>query len=311
MRKIRYMRIPTLFAALACVFLIQASISPLFAGELSDEPDGFEESGSLSSESGQEVEELDDSMKEIMDEKGEKELQGVMEKDELGEDMKSETKQLRSRTLKETARTLALQKAVKWRYEKIQDFLLERESDLDDIFDFSPLLMKDGKVLPPVISEAGPAYRVESDTQASSSSKAYRIIKPARMVSKTPDWQDYLLKSYSSFGKEDVQVGVLPKNKKERAEWRKAAMEGWKMGVRQAERLYRTNLNKLKRDYRGIIKFKTLAEQGMVSLPVVAEGEHGIEVQGEELSMDRKVFRITQPGAFQEEEHWKPKIGMD
>lgn len=254
---------------------------------------------------------LNEATAELMDANGREVLQGIMEKDEMSEGLEGDVKNVRSDALRQAAYTLALQKAVKWRYGKIRELLDKRASRLNEIFDFSPLLMHEGKVLPPAITEAGPGYRVESKTRASSTDKTYRILRAARMISRAPDWRDYLWQKYPSFNKGDVRVGVLPKNDKERQMWRRAAARGWEVGIQQAERLYRTNLNRLKQDYRGIVKFRILAEQGVVSLPVVTEGRPGIEVQGKKLSVDWRIFRITRHSAFQEVDRWKPKIGIE
>lgn len=248
---------------------------------------------------------------ELMDENGAAVLQGIMEKSELGESMKSDVKNVRKDALKQTAYTLGLQKAVRWRYGKIRALLADQAGRLNQIFDFKPLLMHDGRVLPPAITEATGGYRVESKKQASSVDVVYQIIRPARMVSNPPSWRDYLWQTYPSFSEKDVQAGVLPETDEERQMWKEAAVKGWEVGIQQAERLYRNNLNRLKRDYRGIVKFKTLAEQDIVSLPVLAEGRPGIEVQGKKLSIDRRIFRITQESTFQEESEWKPKIGAE
>ena len=248
---------------------------------------------------------------ELMDENGAAVLQGIMEKSELGESMKSDVKNVRKDALKQTAYTLGLQKAVKWRYGKIRALLADQAGRLNQIFEFKPLLMHDGRVLPPAITEATGGYRVESKKQASSVDVVYQIIRPARMVSNPPSWRDYLWQTYPSFSEKDVQAGVLPETDEERQMWKEAAVKGWEVGIQQAERLYRNNLNRLKRDYRGIVKFKTLAEQDIVSLPVLAEGRPGIEVQGKKLSIDRRIFRITQESTFQEESEWKPKIGAE
>lgn len=254
---------------------------------------------------------LSEATAELMDENGAAVLQGILEKSEIGEDMESDVKNVREDALKQTAYTLGLQKAVKWRYGKIRALLADQASRLDRVFDFRPLLMHDGRVLPPAITEATKGYRVESDVQASSVDVVYQIIRPARMVSNPPSWRDYLWRTYPSFTEEDIQAGVLPENDEERRLWKKAAVKGWEVGIQQAERLYRNNLSRLKRDYQGIVKFRLLAEQEIVSLPVVAEGRPGIEVQGKKLSIDRRIFRITKKSTFQEERKWKPKIGTE
>lgn len=267
--------------------------------------------GQTASGEGKTVITLDSSAAGVMDEEGKKILKAVMDKEELDRDMQNEAKNLRSRTIRRTARTLALQKAVQWRYRSIGKMLRQNSLKLDRIFDFSPLLMKGNKVLPPVIAEAGPGYRVQSATQASSTDKVFRIVSPARMISGVPTWKDYLLRSYRSFGRKDVQAGVLPGDRKERKIWQRAAVEGWETGIKQAERLFGNNLSRLVRDYKGILKFRILAEQDMVSLPVIAEGRLGIQVQGKKLSVDRKIFRITRPSSFQKVEEWNPKVRIE
>lgn len=294
------------FLAMACVLFGQAP--PLSARDMDFPPGAGSE---LPPDPDAALKMLDESTQEIMDEKGRAVFQDVMDKDELGEDMEGRISNVRADALKQTAYTLALQQAVRWRYNRIMEALSEQESRLNEIFDFSPLLMQDGKVLPPAITEAGPGYRVESKTQASSVDVVYEIVRPAEMISNAPSWRDYLYRSYASFERGDINVGVLPDNQREREMWQRAAVEGWEIGVRQAQNLYRQNLSKLRRDYQGIIKFRTLAKQGMVSVPIIAEGQPGIEVQGERLSVDRRVFRITQPSFFQKEDRWKPKIGIE
>ena len=252
---------------------------------------------------------LDDSELVVMTAEGREILREIKQKEKIGKQMKSKVENLRPRVISRTARTLALQKAVQWRYGQIQKILKEHSTKLDHIFDFSPLMLRGGKVVPPVISEADASYRVESQNRASSTDRTYRIVKEARMSSQPPSWRDYLLRDYGSFDKTDA--GVVPQNEQERKIWKEAAMKGWKLGLRQAKRLYRNNLNELVRDYKGMVKFRILAEQNMVSVPVVAKGELGIKVQGKRLSVDRKIFRITQPSTFQEVDEWTPKVGVN
>jgi defect-in-organelle-trafficking protein DotC len=242
-----------------------------------------------------------------MDQEGARTLKKIIEKDEVAKSTQSDIKNLRPRAIRRTARTLAIQKAVAWRYEQIKELLEEHSSRLNHIFDFAPLMMGDGKVLPPVITEAGASYRVKSQKRASSTSTTYRIIAGAKMVSSPPSWRDYLLRSYPSFDKSDA--GVIPKNHKEREIWKEAALEGWQLGIEHARRLFRTNLSELVRDYKGILKFRLLAEQNIVSAPIVAEGKVGVQIQGKQMSVDRKVFRITRETDFQEAEKWEPKVG--
>lgn len=254
-----------------------------------------------------------DNVMSVMDSDGQKILNDILEKDTLGtQDIKNDVKNLRPDSLRETAKILGLQKAVKWRYEQIFSQIKKYENKLDQIFDFSTLLMYNGKVLPPVIVETRNSYSLESDKKATSVDATYRIIKEAKLVTTLPSWRDYLERRYTSFSRKDIQVGVLPKNDEERKIWEEAALEGWKMGIRQANRLFRQRLNKLVRDYRGILKFKLLAEQNIVDVPILAKGELGVVVDGQKLNVDQRVFRLTAPGKFNARiKKWKPKIGIE
>src|SRR3546814_7794007 len=56
--------------------------------------------------------------------------------------------------------------------------------------------------------------------------------------------------------------------------------DGWKMGVKQARDIFQSDLNRLERDYTGMIRYKVLLEQGKVSAPVIAEGAMGVTGSG-------------------------------
>ena len=73
---------------------------------------------------------LSEATTDLMDENGHEVLQGIMKKNEMSKGMDSEVQNVRSDALKQTAYTLALQNAVKWRYGKIRELLDERPSRL-------------------------------------------------------------------------------------------------------------------------------------------------------------------------------------
>ncbi len=59
---------------------------------------------------------------------------------------------------------------------------------------------------------------------------------------------------------------------------------GWFEGIDQADQIYTENLARLKRDYQGMIRYRMLLAQNMVSAPQVAHRELGVTGGGEELS---------------------------
>lgn len=217
---------------------------------------------------------------------------------------KKPSENLRIKTLKEAAETLAFQAGVKWRYDQVIRAVETRTFDLDRIFNFS-LLLIDGRVLPPVIQWANKSTTVESNEYATSVEAQYQIIASARIVSTAPSWRDYLCFSFDALN--TVAPEVLPSTSEEKAVWKQAATKGWEAGVLHADEIFAINMNKLVLEYRGILRFKMLSERGIVSVPVLAEGNLGVQVGDNVLSVNQQTFRITVPAAFRAAEQWRGK----
>lgn len=209
---------------------------------------------------------------------------------------KSQNKNLsaRAKMVSETAHTLGFQEGVRYEYGKLYDAVEARSPEIDKIFDFQRLLI-DGKVLPPVIRWSGPTMELHSDTDATEMEAQYRIEAPARLVMSPPSYRDYL--------QMDTEVlepanEILPDNSEEKALWKEEALKGWNEGVEHARTVMDMNFDRLVSDYRGILRFKMLADQGLVSVPILAKGDLGIQVGDNILNVDQKVFRITLPASF-------------
>ncbi len=216
----------------------------------------------------------------------------------------SEYTNVRLNALRMAAKTAAVQAAVKWRYAQILANIESTYGDLDRIFDFRPLLLNDGKVVPPVIVEAESGYKLLSDTSAASVETTYQVIQDARLTTVPPSWRAYLLQSFDAH--KSIHPGMLPKDDDEREAWRQAVREGWAIGVTQAEDLFRIGLSRLERDYRGMLRFSILAAQNIVRAPILAEGRIGIQVGERVLDVDQRIFRITQQARFNKPEQWAP-----
>jgi len=212
--------------------------------------------------------------------------------------------QLRPNAIKEAAQTLAIQEAVKYRYANIVSQLNAVDQKLDQVFNFHALLLNDNKVVPPVIGETNSGFVVESDILAKSTEVAYRIISPARLTATPPNWRDYLIQAFSVV--DNVNPSLLPENTAERQIWKEGIETGWEMGLAQADRVYTSSLNRLVRDFKGMLRFNLLAAQDMVSIPILAEGRLGVQVGEKILDVDQKIFRITSPTYFRSVKEWKP-----
>lgn len=219
-----------------------------------------------------------------------------------GFDADTPYKALRPQAIQEAAMTVGVQSGVRWRYGQIIAHLLTNHKSVDQVFDFSPLLLNDGRVLPPVIVDAHDVYHLESSTRATSTQAAYRIIQRAQLATIPPNWRDYLLRDFESVT--EVNPIVLPKNDAERALWESAAEEGWSVGVAQANRVFNANLDRLVRDYKGMILFKKMAIQRVVSVPMLDEGKLGVKVGSDVLDVDQRIFTIT-PSQFRSADEWQ------
>ena len=223
----------------------------------------------------------------------------------LGQELKEEVDQdVRFKAIRETATTLAVQTAVRYQYSRFNEEMESLSRALDKLYDFSLLLAHDGAVQPPVIVEANNALQIKSSVKSVSSRKVYKIIQDAKIVSVPPTWRHYLIKKFDAI--ESVNSVLLPRTPQERSIWRDAVVKGWSIGIQQAQRVFDANLNQLNRDFMGLVTYQRLAAQGIIGVPMVAEGEYGVKIRDKVLDVDQRIFRITQPAKFNEVDKWQP-----
>ena len=196
------------------------------------------------------------------------ELKAIMKmKGRSGDDddshSESEFKDIRGRELERAARIYALQKAVEWRYSQINAMLQSESSKLDAAFDFKRLIMSGGMLLPPVIDEAKESLNIETPDYAIAADRTYNILKDARIVGGSPSWRDYLLHKPQPVN--ELNPAILPRNEAEQKRWAQCAMEGWSAGIDQANYLHEIAVNRLKRDFTGMLKYRELVAMGVVS----------------------------------------------
>jgi defect-in-organelle-trafficking protein DotC len=99
---------------------------------------------------------------------------------------------------------------------------------------------------------------------------------------------------------------LLPRTDAEQKVWSRSVEKGWEQGIKQAGRVFDANLSTLQRDYMGLLTYKHLALQNIVSVPMASEGELGIKIRNKTMDVDQKVFRITNNVSFNKEDKWEP-----
>lgn len=147
---------------------------------------------------------------------------------------------------------------------------------LEGRFDFRPLLVE-GMVIPPVITEVREVGELENDKLVRLSLGTYRIVAPARLALKVPNWRDYLNISTvptTPFRGPDF----VPRTEEERASYEQLAEQARLDGIEEARALFAVNLSRLIRDYDGMRLYHSLAGSGAVSLPKVSRTGNDLSV---------------------------------
>jgi defect-in-organelle-trafficking protein DotC len=236
-------------------------------------------------------------------------LQGLSQRDFASRG--SQISKIRLQALKETAMSIGAQSGLVWRSKQIDRNLIQKDKLLSQIFDFQHLLL-DHNVLPPVIQKSSQSLTLETAETIHIADVTYKILKPAKFVTTAPIWRDYLLFNYAKPSLPDKTL--LPRDQKERELWMQAVTLAWNKGIAQAETIYADKLSRLNRDYRGMVLYRKLLAQNMVTKPFVAKTHLGVisNTDHTEMRLNERLLRITAVPQLNANSHqWKPAMVMD
>jgi defect-in-organelle-trafficking protein DotC len=218
---------------------------------------------------------------------------------------------VRFNAIKETAVTYGAQAGLARRSFENKERLEKRANDLDVVYNFQPLMIE-GNVLPPVLTETSEVYDQTSDDMLRVIGKVFRIESQARFTYSTPNWRSYMMTGYDFDS--NVVAAVAPQNEAEKTLWRQGVEEGFRLGAEQADEILKQNFATLQRDFKGMVLYHKMLDQGLVTKPFVASNRTGI-ARGADGSMHvGEVFlRITAaPDFVGNSEKWKtgPRSAM-
>lgn len=223
---------------------------------------------------------------------------------------------IRLDALKEIAIGLGVKGGLNHRAEEINATLEKQKSRLDVIYNFSSLVISTPAglskttqytILPPVISEANNTLKAVGDDEIQAADKVYRIEKQAKFITAAPTWRIYLAQNSQPVDLPDASL--MPRDDNERAAWKQWIAEGWGVGQMQADAIFDVSLSTLTRDYNGMVKYKTLLKQNIVTEPFVAENRLGITGGGKDMALDSRVLKITAHPSLNVQYHtWNPSL---
>jgi defect-in-organelle-trafficking protein DotC len=203
--------------------------------------------------------------------------------------------QIRADAMREGALSYGARGGLASRTFEIQRRLAEYDLSMSKTYDFNRLLIAEASGLlvePPVVSEADRAVIVKAGGQtAAVADRVYRINHIARIVTSSRNWRLYLERDW---GVVDPPPDVLlPRTEEERAIWRDYVKKGWDEGVKQAEEIFEADLDRMSADYVGMIRYRELLAQKMISPPFTLADDRGVTGGGSEMRVGDRGVSIT------------------
>lgn len=213
---------------------------------------------------------------------------------------------IRAKSLKDSSMSIGAQSGLAWASERINIRLRQDAKYLDSIFNFNAMMLSHG-VLPPVLEEGNNSLNLADSSTIRVADRTYKIISQARFATTAPTWREYLLLMYTK--PELPDRTLLPKTDEEQAIWRDGIRMGWQKGIEQAYSIFQQNMSRLKRDFRGMVLYRKLLQERMISSPFVSRTELGITGTGDDMRVNDQVLRIVELPKLQTSgRHWKAVV---
>jgi defect-in-organelle-trafficking protein DotC len=219
---------------------------------------------------------------------------------------RTELSQLRGKALRDTAMSLGAQAGLASASEQINLRTARRRKDLETIYNFNALMLPHG-VMPPVLEFGDNTLNLDSPNAIRVADRTYKIVAQARFATTAPNWREYLWLTFSKPPLPDRTL--LPRSVEESKVWRSGIRAGWEKGQQQAYNIFQQNLARLKRDFRGMLLYRKLLEEKMISPPFVSRTELGITGDGDDMRVNDQVLRIVElPKLQTNSRHWNAVV---
>lgn len=218
-------------------------------------------------------------------------------------------KKIRYQAIQETALSLGAQSGLAWESKNIDEQLARQEDVLAKIYNFNALIL-DHNILPPVLLEGRNILNLADTSTIRVADRRYKIARQACFVTTAPNWRQYLWMDYTK--PENPSDSLLPKDTTEQQIWDYYTAIGWAEGVKQASVIFSNNVARLKEDFNGMILYRKLLAQNMVSPPFVANTDLGVTGDSGEINIDDRVLRITAlPQLDTDSSHWNAIVAKN
>jgi defect-in-organelle-trafficking protein DotC len=206
-------------------------------------------------------------------------------------DEQTSLSRLRVKSLHDSAMSIGAQAGLAWGSKQMNTNLDKDTKYLDTIYNFNAMMLSHG-VLPPVLEQGDNSLNLDDPSTIRVADRTYKIIAQARFATTPPNWREYLQMNFTK--PELPDKTLLPKNNEEQKIWKEGIESGWQKGIEQSYSIFQQNLARLKRDYNGMILYRTLLQKKMISAPFVARTELGVTGNGTDMRVNDQVLRIVE-----------------
>jgi defect-in-organelle-trafficking protein DotC len=202
--------------------------------------------------------------------------------------------QARLQMVQQAALAYGLQGGLAHGIAQIDGIVRSRSDYLTRTYDFGALMI-DGpygtKILPPVIVESDAIYDQVDPNTVVIADHSYQILTPATFAPVQPLWQTYLIMPWTAPATPDLKD--YPDNAIEHSTWDAALKKGYAIGVNQAFSDFQINLNRLNREYVGMIRWSRLVATGEATAPIVTAEMRAVVGGGEKVTIDEGKVQIV------------------
>lgn len=229
---------------------------------------------------------------------------------------------LRSKAMREAANSYGARSGLLRGSYEIRQALNRVAAAYDATFNFAPLMLTDlqsyesggdGRarlIRPPVIVQARAAYNQLDTRMIRERDAVYRIESNVEFVATPPNWRTYLYRDLGEKAASLPHYTLMPRNATEKANWDAWVADGWQIGYQQAKTILEWDLNRLARDFDGMVLYHDLLAQNVLSLPHVASRNDGVTGNDNALNVNDITLKITVIPTFQRDPtRWKPVMG--
>lgn len=209
---------------------------------------------------------------------------------------------LRAKALRDSAMSIGAQGGLAYATDHMNNKLSLDGKLLDSVFNFNAMMLSHG-VIPPVLEQGDNNLNLADPNTIRVADRTYKIIAQARFATNPPNWREYLWLNFTKPVLPDKTL--LPRNTEEQKIWKEAIDNGWQKGIEQSYSIFQQNLARLKRDYNGMILYRKLLQEKMISPPFVSRTELGITGDGSDMRVNDQVLRIVDlPKLQTNSKHW-------